>query len=44
MEKRLRELNKLVNHPFTPQVVYDEQNALADKIYNLTNTYNRLLS
>ena len=44
MEKRIRELNKLANHPFTPQEVYDEQIALSNKIYNLTNVYNTRLS
>lgn len=44
MEKRLRELNKLANHPFTPQEVYDERTVLANKIYNLTNVYNTRLS
>ena len=44
MEKRLRELNKLANHPFTPQEVYDEQTALGNKIHVLTNAYNTQLS
>ena len=44
MKKRLRELNKLANHPLASQVVRDEQIDLDNKIYNLTNIYNARLS